>query len=276
MARRKLIAAGNRFTYGGFIDDNGFFVGSSPTAPANGASSGAFQIEGIKEASPTIPDSDVVPVTGDDVLLGEFDFDPIANRRYIMTYAVENLDILAAIMGVNVVNIAGADSVMLDVDEMPEYNLRFIHQSRAKAQDTGVKGQAAWDVLVVNLAAARPLGRQSFSERTAAAFRMSVTPQLASYRIGGVTIATATEGVLAARYQKFQSQYPFYLQAYTGDGTANPITLLKTPVSTSDIAIFANRVNVGIASINTSTPSVTPSSSIAAGARVEIFYQYVP
>jgi hypothetical protein len=275
MPRRKLVAAGNRYTLGGFIDENGFFIGSSPTPPANGSTSPAFQIEGIKEASPTIPEGDVVGVTGEDGLIAEFEFDPTGNRRYIINYAVENMLILARIMNVNIETIAGADSVVLDIDEMPEYNLCFLHQSRAKAQDDGVKGQAAWDAQLVNLCSARPLGRQAFSERTAANFRMSITPQLASYSPWGVTIA-ASAGANAARYRKLQPDYPFMLEAYTGDGTANPIVLSKTPASVSRFGIWANRVLVGVSSINTSTPSVTPSSSIATGARTILFYQFIP
>lgn len=276
MARRKLVAAGNRFTFGGFIDDNGYFIGASPTAPANGDTSGAFQIDGIKEASPTIPESDIVGVTGEDGLIAEFDFEPIGNRRYIIQYAIEDMAILAAIMNVNIENIAGADSILMDVDSMPEYNLCFIHQSRAKTQDLGVRGQAAWDVQFVNLAAARPLGRQSFSERTAAAFRMSITPQLAGYNPWGITISGSGAGAEGGRYRKFQSEYPFYMEAFTGDGTADPITLQKTPVSASRFAIWANRVAVAVSAVTPATPSVTPGASIAAGARGILLYQFLP
>ena len=68
----KAIAAGNAYAQIGFIDSNGFLVGSATSAPANGAvGSGLLDITGIKTAAPAVPDPEFVQVTGDDVLLGE-------------------------------------------------------------------------------------------------------------------------------------------------------------------------------------------------------------
>ena len=82
MARfTKNIAAGNNFNFLGFIDSRGYLVGSTTSAPAAGAAgSPMIRVQGAKTAAPAVPEPEVVQVTGDDTLLGEFEFDSIAQR----------------------------------------------------------------------------------------------------------------------------------------------------------------------------------------------------
>ena len=144
----KGLAAGNRLSFAWFIDDFGFPLGNSTSAPSQGATGApAFNLEGIKTAAPTNPEREIVPVTGDDDLLAEFDFSPTTSRSFVIEYSVEDLSILAAILGTNIVTWGEAKIAMMDIVSPPDRNMGFIFQSRAKKRNLGVSGQKGWPVL---------------------------------------------------------------------------------------------------------------------------------
>lgn len=273
---RKVAASGNRYSFLGFIDDSGYLVGATPSQPANGASSGMVQLVGIKEAAPTVPEPDTDVVTGDDIAIAEFDYESIGSRRYIAEYAVESLTLLAQILNLSIETIAGAESLLMDIANAPERNVCLIHQSRMKKQDAGQTGLKGWQAAIILLATAQPLGRVSFSERTGASFRMSITPQLASRNPWGASLYSADSVQIYGRQRVIHLDYPLHMQAFTGAGSAAAITLDYPPVSTDRVAIYANNVPVAVSAISAANKTATPGASIATGARGVVVYQFQP
>jgi len=137
----KAIAAGNAYAQIGFIDSNGFLTGS-----------GLLDITGIKTAAPAVPDPEFVQVTGDDVLLGEFDFESLTSRGFVIETAVGNLELDALLQGTNVVSFGDGKIGALDVLNPAELNAMLIIQSRAKKYNTGVVGQKGWTGVILPLA----------------------------------------------------------------------------------------------------------------------------
>lgn len=86
----KAAVAGNAQCWLGFIDGNGFMVGSATTAPSSGAAgSPMIKLVGIKEAPAAVPEAEVVQSTGDDDLIAEFDFTNTQSRSFVAEFAVD-------------------------------------------------------------------------------------------------------------------------------------------------------------------------------------------
>lgn len=263
----KAIAAGNAKAFLGFIDSNGFLVGSATTAPAAGAAgSPMLALTGIKAASPTVPERDVVQVTGDDDLLGEFDFASLTSRSFVAEFAIQNLELEALLLGTNVETLAEIKLGALDVVSPAELNVCLILQSRAKKQNSGVVGQAGWTGVIVPLATAAPLGRDAFSERSPGVFRLQITPQTASNNPWGVTILDSNTGTTGLRYRPFNSENPITMHAHTGNAVLQTWTLDYQPVSAAKTSLTADRVALAVSSVSTSAPySVTTSATAPIG-----------
>ena len=267
-------SAGNKYSFMSFLDADGIMIGGTNTAPTAGTSLGMNRLLGIKEVPLTTPDSEVVQSTGDDGLIAEFDFDSIETRRYIATMAVDDIYLLSYLTGAAVESIADGDWIADDILDAPERNVCLIHQARAKRQDATNKGLKAWQGAVVNLATAKYLGRDTYNERSAGIYRLSVTPQLATYKPWGQTIV---DGALvdASRFYKFRSQFPYTMQAFTGNNATPTFELDYKPVSVVKSLAVVERLARTISSIDNVAPyGFTLSANPANNARGVILYQF--
>jgi hypothetical protein len=270
----KNIAAGNAYAFGGFLDSLGFLTGGSPDVPANGSSSGMFRIDAVKSASPAVPEPDSEIISGDDQSYGEFTFDSIAERKFTVEFAVQDMLTDSRILGVNLETFGEIVMGAMDIENAPERDLAAIFQSRAKKQGTGIKGQKGWSGTMVALATGKPLGRAAFEERTGAAYRLSLTPQIAQYNPWGVTLADASTGTTGLRYRPFTSEYPIHMQSFTGDGATTEFDLDFEPISVAKCYAVVGRVVVTVASITAATKKFALSAAPAGGARGIILYQF--
>lgn len=273
----KSIAAGNTYAFMGFVDSNGFMVGSATSAPSSGATgSPMMRISGIKTASPTVPEPEVVQVTGDDTLLGEFDFDSLTQRSFTIEVAVQDLATEALLQGTNVETLGEIKLGALDILNPAELNACLIIQSRAKKQDIGAVGQKGWNGVIIPLATVKPLGRDTFAERGPAVFRYFVTPQLASNNPWGVTILDANAGTTGLRYRPFTAENPITMHAHTGNASLQTWTLDYAPVSAVKTSLISNRVALAVSSVSTTAPySVTTSASAPiTGASLVTVYEF--
>ena len=260
----KAIAAGNAYAQIGFIDSNGFLVGS-----------GLLDITGIKTAAPAVPDPEFVQVTGDDVLLGEFDFESLTSRGFVIETAVGNLELDALLQGTNVVSFGDGKIGALDVLNPAELNAMLIIQSRAKKYNTGVVGQKGWTGVILPLATVKPLGRSGFDERGAAVYRYSVTPQLASNAPWGVTFDDTNFGTPGLRHIPFNFENPITMHAHSGNGSLQTFTLTRAPISAAKTITYSARVAQVVTGVSTTSPySVTISGTPIGGAQMTTIYEF--
>lgn len=275
----KNIAAGNNFAFMGFIDSSNYLIGSAPTAPASGAAgSPMIRLTGIKSAAPAVPEPEVVQVTGDDSLLGEFEFDSIAQRAFTVEFAVQDLETEALLLGTNVETLGEIKVGALDILSAPSLNVSLIIQSRAKKQNAGVVGQAGWTGVIIPLATAKPLGRSSFDERGEAVYRYQITPQIASNNPWGITILSANAGTAGLRYRPFTSENPITMHAHTGNGVLQTFNVDYRPVSAAKTTIVSNRSALVTSAVATTAPySVTTTSTAPiSGAAIVTLYEFTP
>ena len=267
------IAAGTNLNFIGFYDQNGLLTGGTTTAPSAGVAAGNpfDHIYGVQTASPTVGEPDQVVITGDDIRLGEFDFESIASRAFTIELAAFDLDQEAQLLGTNVQTIGETKIGAMDIVDRVELNACIILQGRTKKQDIGVKGLKAYSGVIIPLCNVIPLGRGSFESRGAASWRYRVTPQVASNYPWGVTIAEATAGTTGLTYIPFTSDYPIHMHVFEGNGIATSWTLQHRPVAASKTSIFFNRSAGTISLINTSTRAAT---SNAGSGRAVVYYEF--
>ena len=273
----KGIAAGTNLNFLGFYDDNLQLTGGTTTAPSAGVATGNpfAHIYGVKEAQPTVGTPDEVIITGDDVRLGSFDFDSIEGRSFDITMAAFNLTQQAALLGVNVETIGQMSVSPYDIIDRQEYNACIILQGRTKKQDVGLKGAKAYSGVFIPLCTIVPLGRDGFTERGAAAWRLHVTPQVASNHMWGVTLAEASAGTTGATYLAFTSDYPVHIQVIEGNASQTSWTVQHRPISTAKTPVYFNRSLGTTSSVTAATKAVVTNAGSGRGAIVYEFDQFV-
>lgn len=274
----KSIAAGNQQAWLGFLDSTGFLLGGNTSAPSTGAAgSGMLRITGIKSAPVSIPERELVQVTGDDDLLGEFDFTSLTSRAFMIEVAVQNLTTEGRLLNTPVDTVAGGLMGYLDTNTTAEYDACLIFQSRSKKQDSGVVGKKAWSGVYIPLATVQPLGRGGFDERGAAVYRYMVTPQLSSKNAWGVTMLDNSSTELSARYRPYSTDYPIYMHRWTGNASATDFTLDVTPVDTASIAVWSSTGAVQtVSSVDTAAKTATLSAAPATNLGIVGVVQYQP
>lgn len=262
-------AAGNKYSFLGFYDEQNFNIGGQPTALSNGTSRGALRLLGIKEVPLAVPESELVNSTGDDGIIASFDFDSEEDRRYVATMAVDDLNLLSYLTNASVESIAGGDWIDYDIQDSIERSCWLIHQSRAKYQDNGRRGQKAWQGIAVKQATVKFLGRDTYNERAAATFRLSITPQYGTYDIHGMTAPKV------AMFKKFESAYPYTMAAVRGDNVVTAFPLDYQPVEVAKTGLYVERVQRTVASVSTTLPYTAAASvAPALAARGSILYQF--
>jgi len=278
MATKRLISAGARDSWLGFYNSDGRFVGGTPDTPAAGSASKMYELLGVKTVPLTVPDSEAIAITGDDVSLGEFDFDSVANRGFIVDLAVYDLQLDAYLLGTNIETIAGGDWGVLDIENAPERDVCMIVQSRAKKYDSDNQGRKAWGGVQVPLATARPLGRNGFTERQGAVYRLRITPQFASNNVWGTTFASANAGTTGASMRPFRSDYPYTMAAFVGNNVLAAIPVDVEPVSVAKTQAWRDQgtaLTVLSVSAAGATPrQVTLSAAPTSNAFVTLLLQY--
>lgn len=272
----KAAVAGNTDCWLGIIDGNGFLVGSATTAPSQGAAGSAMiRMTGIKEAPVAVPEQDVVQATGDDDLIAEFDFTNIGTRSFVAEFAVEDLNTVALLQGTLVETVGEIKMTGLDVIAPAELNVCVILQSRAKKQDSGVRGQKGWSGTIIPIASAKPLGRNGFSERSPGTFRLQITPQTASNHPWGISILDANAGTSGQRFTVFTAENPITMHAHTGTGALTTFTLDYAPISAAKTKVYSARVAQTTSSVSASAPySVTITGTPIGGAQLVTVYEY--
>lgn len=269
------IAAGSRDSYMFFYDDRGRMIGGSPFRPAAGEGSGALEVLGVRTVALTVPESETVVIDGDDGWLGDFEFDSIQARSYLIEVAVNDMQTDAWLLGTNVENIAGGEWGALDIQNAPERQIGFIHQSRAKKFDGTNKGRKAWQGVLVPLATAKPLGRQAYNSREGAVYRLRVTPALASHNPWGVTLASDNAGTEALVQRPFRSDNPYTLHYFHGNNSLSAIPVDHEPAAAAKAEAWRDQgIPLSISSVGTSPKQITLGSAPSADADVVILYQY--
>lgn len=278
---RRGVSAGAEYAFIGFLDLNGNLTGGTPTAPANGTASDLRNVLGIKSVPSTTPTQDVVQSTGDDTLLGEFPFDSIATRLYTATTAAYDMDLNGYLSGSAVAALGDGLMGLEDMSGAVIPDTLWITQARTKKQDVGVEGKKAWSGFIEPLCTTTFLGRDAYTERAAAVYNWSVTPQLATQAPWGVTLASHFT-VASGRRIPFTFDNPIAMTVLYGNASLAIIPVRHQPISAAKV--FAYTIPAGystggvaatVSSVSTTAPyTVTLSVAPATGSKTVIVYEF--
>lgn len=278
---RRGASAGAEYAFIGFYDSAGNPTGGTATAPANGTVSDFDNILGIKSVPSTTPEPDTVPSTGDDTLIADFDFDSIATRRYTATVAAFDLDMIGQMQGTSVVALGDG---LFGVEDVVGANIPdscIIVQARTKKQDVATKGKKAWSGFIEPLCSTRYLGRDAYTERAAAVYNLSITPQAASQTPWGVTLQSQFN-ISGARRIPFSTDNPLAFATAYGNNSLAAWPVRHRPISAAKC--FAYIIPAGyttggilatVSSVSTTAPySITIGTVAPAGAKVQLYYEF--
>lgn len=260
----------------GFWDSLGFFLGASLTAPTAGNVSHARRLYGMKEITRTIPESETVPIEGDDELLAEMPFTSNASRRFTGSFAAEDLTLINQVQGSSS-RLWGETTVTpLDPATLSNASAAVWYQSHTAGLDENRQHNTSeWSGEMIHLATMQYLGRESWTSRTAGNYRFSITPQRSTYEVTGITLTDAYASVCNEGAAAIGGEYPITITAFTGNNSLAIIPTLLAPISTSKVFAVVDRVAATVTAVSTVVPySVTLSAAPAAGARVAIIYEY--
>lgn len=271
MAQEQSLQAGVQQTWFMFYDINGDPAGVNTTPLTNGQISGSYFLRGIQEAPSATPESDAVPIPGDDTVLGQIIFSSDSPREFVLSFGQRDLVAEARMQSTAVQTVGGIKVGTLDTPDQVLATGALITQSMAI-----IDGRAAWSGTIYPLVQIQPLGRETSAGRTAGVIRYKGVAQLAFNDTWGTTIVNASGSPISAYSQPFTSFKPITFDALRGDGTLNPVFLLnKAPVSVARTSPFVDKVAVALTSVGTpNARSMTVNGTIGSGRPGVVVYEY--
>lgn len=276
-------SAGVQYVFYGILDSDGYFIGSSTTAPAAGDQdgSGMARLRGAKTVPITQNDQEVVTLTGDDEPLLNFSFDSADLPSGTLEVAGLDMSFEALCQSLTVQefgNIAMVPSgYPQDADRK---TFTMIVQGQAKSLTSGSVGNKLFQGVLVPSATITPLHRDSYQERTAGVWRYGFTLNKGDRFPYGATLSNAINGTEQAAFAPFTTPNPVHVKRWTGDNSETVFNLDYTPNSTSlvtDVRVFIEGVAVlsGV-TVDATAKTLTFSGAPANNARITCMYVFVP
>lgn len=269
MANTQSLQAGTQEAWLMFLDSSGEWAGRSTTPLTAAQSQGAYKFRGIQELPTGIPESEAVPIPGDDTILGQILFSGDAPREFVVNMGQQDLVLEAAMQHTNVVTVAGARVGLVDPGTLNLASCSLIVQGKAIID--GLAGWSGWMYPFVQL---QPLNRETFSGREAGVIRYKGVAQLAYYYTWGTTIYNDSNTPTSGYAMPFISTGgPLTMHAFRGAITS--MTVDQSPISVAAADAYVDKVALTISSVNTPTPRlVTFSAPSPADRPGRLIYEY--
>jgi hypothetical protein len=266
------------------LDSGGLPAGVTGTvvAGANGVAAG--RITAVTTMNINIPAATPVPVPGDDILQGTFQFPSDAARSFEMQFSEDDFADRRAFQGIITRAIGNHQFAGRDISPFALNNIMFIGVSNASAQAPGIKGLGMYAGVFAMRAQMSIQGRNTFAGRTAALFSGTVTLNAMDSYPWGETFTIANEGYLQSFIEDWTLAYPVTVHRWTQSAGVTTFFLGETPASTSllDVLVYvidangnAVRQTSGV-TIDATNRSITFSVAPGAGLTVVAYYGYIP
>jgi hypothetical protein len=240
---KKTVAAGFRFNWYGVIDSNGYFIGSTTTAPSAGDATGSsmLRLDGSRTMPINIPEPDVEPVTGDDEPMVTFEFDSETPISGILELAQRNNVFDALIQGTKIETVGDIEVSSLDPKDRASQAMCLLLSRRAKSWLQGSKGVKQWENVFIPRCTIKPLFTD-IQQRTFTPYQYAINLSR-SDRTGWSTVSINLHGTTAASIFPIDSDNPLGpLARFTGNNSQQNFTLSYAPVSGAKTYVFVNDV----------------------------------
>jgi hypothetical protein len=267
-------------TFWGFNDDAGYLTGTA-TELANGEDSGMGILKGVGNINLQLPADRVIDVPGDNTIVASFLIPAATSPQGEMVARVYNPEFVTLSESALINTEDGLDFALMGIPCPTYRSLTLISNAPAKAQTSGSVGQPVWRVNMYFNLNVQALGNNIQDAtpddytHTLVANRSDVTPW-------GAPITSVLYGATQAYgFRPFQSPYPIHMQAFVGDNSIDTLVLDETPAAASSVAVRVyedgvKQVYTTDYTVVTATKTISFVAAPAAGAKVEVFYQFIP
>lgn len=229
----------------GVVDDTGYLVGSTATAPTAGAQagSGMAQLTGVKNFPFAPAEAQRNNVTGDDGPIAQFLYDPVELPSGQVEFAVFDMTFEALIRGMLVDDVGDMSIVAVGPESTTFEDMIMVVQGQAKSQASGSVGAGMYEGLIIARANLSSMSRNAFQERTEAAYLYTMIANKAEAYPWGEDI-TVGLGIGKADGFRFSSPWLRHMQRWTGNNTEDEFTLDATPGEASGncVPVWVNGV----------------------------------
>lgn len=264
---KQFIAAGFDMAQWG-VRVNGIPYGPTGTI-AQDNSAELARLFGVKTADVSVPEADIVPITGDDGLLGSFLFASNQPIQFTMEVGQADLTLAAKTQGTSVYNVGPYYAVNFLSPDSPSYtDVVLLLTSQAKAVETNQEGSGYHHVLLpfCNMFY---LG-SGFNERGERTVRYSVTTSKTSKFPWGQVLDENTAGTSKYIGLEWFSQHRVTMATYISNGSATSFVLDRTPVDEHHALGWLNGAGLAISV----TPATRTVSFAAPSANDELVVVY--
>jgi len=270
-----IVSAGYRLAFYGVVDSDGYLIGGDGVAPVAGNVDGKpmLRLLGATTAPVQVPESESVPIPGDNAVLAQFLF-PAGNLPAgIIEFSVRDL-VFEAIANGALVETLGTDSYA--IEDMPDFNpvnLTMLLTRNSLQYSSAGKGQARWESKIIHNAVVTPLG-SNYEIKAPAVYAYGISINKSDRRATGQTLTLAQMGTKTSVSTTHTTTNPLHMVAYTGDNTAVTFNVPFTPLSVAKTKVYVNGVGVTVSSVSTANKTFTLSSAPATSAKIVALYEY--
>lgn len=266
------------------VDSSGLPAGITGTVTPGATGVAAGRIKAAKTVSFTTPAGEVVPVTGDNVLQGTFQFQNVSVRSFDITFAEDDFVDRAAFQNIATQSIGNHQFAGRDIAPFQLNDLLLIGVSNARIQtDDASSGLSMYSGVFSTRCQLAARGADNFVERQARSFLGTVNLDPMNAYAWGQTFKASVEGYKTSYVQDWTFAYPVTCHRWTQVGGTLVYYLSEQPcsVNLADVLIYTIDTNGTWArktsgvTINTTARSVT-FNSVNDGDAAVAWYGYVP
>lgn len=268
------------------LDSNGLPAGVTGTVTAGAAGVAAGRITAVVTANINIPAATAVPVPGDNVLQGTFQFPSDQPRSFDVQFSEDDFADRQSFQGIIPRAIGNHEFSGRDISPFALNNIMMIGVSNAQARASGIAGLGMYAGVFTTRAQMSVRGRAGLTNRAAALFEGTVTLNAMDSYPWGETFKSTVEGYTQSFIEDWTLAYPVTCHRWTQGGTATTVfNLGETPASTSLSDMLLYRVDANGQAIlqssgvtidatnRTATFSIAPSATDLA---LVAWYGYLP
>lgn len=270
-----LIAAGYKICQYGVIGSDGLLVGNTSTLPSSGATgSGIRRLLGATTAPIGVPESETVPIPGDDGVLAQFSFEAGTLPSGVIEMSTHDM-VFDAIANRTLVKDYGSGAFSLGAGQ-PNFNpenLMFLFSRRALNWDSTNKGAPRWEHILAMNATVTPL-QSEFGIKAPAVFRYSLSLSKTDTLSWGQTFTESAFGFTSDALTPIKSVYPIHIIRYVGNNVLTTFNLEFTPIDVANTQVFVDGYAVTVSSVSTANKTFTLAVAPATSAKVVVFYGY--
>lgn len=268
-----LIAAGYRICYYGVIGSDGYLIGNTATLPSAGANGSAIRrLLGATTAPIAVPDSETVPIPGDDGVLAQFLFGAGNLPNGVIEMSVRDMVFDAIATRTNVATL-GSSSMSMGAGQ-PDFNpesLMFLFTRQSMNWDSTNKGAPRWESVLAFNTQVTPL-QSEYGIKAPAVYRYSLSLSKTDTLTWGQTFTDAVHGRLLDALVPIKSNYPLHIIRYVGDGAETTFNLEFTPISVAETVVWVDGYPVTVSSVDTANKTFTLAVAPALNAKIVVVY----